>query len=171
MSSVLLFSLCVSITNFNPPGVKHDLSKWQKKKACEYSKSIKKAADKNNIDVYTYMGLILVESGFNRKVVSKAGACGLTQVLPKYLGKYSPVKKKYTCKQLKNPRTSIAVGAKILNYWIHTYGNGDTRVGLCGYNTGYRCKKTKRRKKPHKGGMRYADKVLLMAEYFRKASL
>ena len=167
---------------FDPPDKKYDLSSWQKKKACLYSQQIEDAAAKNKIDKHIYLALILVESGFNKNVVSSAGACGLTQVLPKYTGGIAN-KKKYTCRQLKNPRTSIAVGAKILRWWIDYHKNNSaltkkqkkkmnpdsltryyTARGLCGYNAGFRCKGSR----PIKGGMRYANKVLKLSEYFKK---
>lgn len=163
-----LFSLCAAINSFDPPGKNNDLSGWQKRKACEYSSVIIAEATKNDIDPHLYIALILVESGFNKRAVSNKGACGLTQVLPKYTGGIAN-KKKYTCEQLKNPRISIATGAEILKYWIHTYAQGDERVGLCGYNAGFRCKITKNRKRPHKAGMRYANKVLMLKRHFSKS--
>jgi soluble lytic murein transglycosylase-like protein len=159
----LLLSLCSSITSFNPPGTKHDLSRWQKKKACHYARAINQAAKKNDIDKHLYTALILIESGFRSDAVSHAGACGLTQVVPKWTGGPASRKKKYTCEQLKNPWTSIRVGAQVLSYWIYVYASGDIRVGLCGYNAGFRCKTPITTRK----GMKYARKVLLMAEHFR----
>lgn len=165
MLYIILLSICSSMVGFNPPGHKHDLSNWQKKKSCLYEEAIHKAAEAAGIDKHLYMALIFVESGFNKKAVSEANACGLTQVIPRYTGGIT-TKKKYTCDELKNPWTSIAVGAVILKYWIHKYAKGDVRKGLCGYNAGFRCKG----RKPSKGGLKYADKVIYMSEYFRKAA-
>ena len=124
---------------------------------------IVESAQKHKIKPELLVGLIFVESSFRKKVVSHMGACGLTQVMPIYTGKYSPVRK-YSCEQLKRPYTSIKVGAKILEWWIN-YHDGDIERALCGYNAGFRC--GKRRKKVSKHGMRYADKVLEKAKLIK----
>jgi len=121
--------------------------------------TIVKNAQINDIKPELLVSLIFVESSFNYWAVSHAGACGLTQVLPKYTGK---ITKKYTCEQLKVPRNSIYVGAKTLRFWINHHD--DISRGLCGYNAGFRCsyrrnKKGKIVKRPNKYGMRYARKV------------
>ena len=131
------------------------LNKKRHKNVCQFAGQVYKESKKNNIDPILLMAVIYRESGWKKTVVSPAGACGLTQVIPKYTGKYSPVKKKYSCKQLKNPKISISAGARILKWWIK-YHKGDVRRGLCGYSSGFRCKG----KRPLKAGMRYADRVL-----------
>jgi soluble lytic murein transglycosylase-like protein len=77
-------------------------------------------------------------------VVSSAGACGLTQVIPKWTGGPETKGIKYTCQQLKDPEISIKVGAQILSYNIRVYGKGNKDKGLCFYNAGTRCIKDKR---------------------------
>ena len=104
------------------------------------------------------ISLIFVESSFLPRVVSPAGACGLTQVIPKYTGGIA-IKKKYTCEQLKKPKTSISAGATIFKWWKEHH-DGKILYALCGYNAGFRCKITKKRQKPNKHGMRYARKVM-----------
>ena len=158
---VLQTLFCSSVV---PEGV--SLSKHRYKLACKSQSIIEKEAEKYNLSPELLAALIFVESGWNRKAVSKAGACGLTQVIPKWTG--PPVtSRKYTCSELKKPKVSIQVGAKILDYWIRKYGNGNIKVGLCGYNSGYRCKITLRegKKKRYRinyraPGMRYSRKVL-----------
>lgn len=114
------------------------------------------SAEKYKIEPEILISLIFVESSFDRKAVSSKGACGLTQVMPIYTGKYSPVRK-YSCNQLKNPYTSIKAGAKIFKWWIN-YHDGNLERALCSYNAGFRC--GKKRKKVSKYGMKYAEKVL-----------
>ena len=117
---------------------------------CKWMPEVISSAKDNELDPLILMGLITVESNWNPKVVSDANACGMTQILPKYTGK---ITRKYTCAQLKNPKTSIRAGAKILRWWI-TYYKGDVDRGLCGYFAGFRCGKI-----PIKAGVRYAKKV------------
>ena len=91
------------------------MSDYRQKQVCSYAPIVLEAANANNIDPFLLAGLITVESNWKKNAVSSAGACGLTQVMPKYTGN---ITKKYTCDQLKNPKTSIFAGAKILSWWI-----------------------------------------------------
>ena len=137
MTSFLLFSLCLSWPSSLP------VSKKQSANICKYEKTIDNEAIKNNIDPGLLASVIYVESGFWPHVVSSAGACGLTQVIPKYTGGPETNHRKYTCSQLKNPTVSIRAGAKILSYVIRVYGNGEIDKGLCFYNAGTACLRKK----------------------------
>ena len=119
--------------------------------ACEHMDTVVEAAEHYALDPALMVALIRVESRWKATAVSRANACGLTQVLAKY------TRPRLSCKKLKDPKTSIWIGAKKLNYWIYKYGKGNLRTGLCGYNAGYRCKG---RNKNKTGYYRYAPKVL-----------
>lgn len=106
------------------------MSSVQNKRACEYMPLIIEEAKKVDIDPILFTSLIFHESAFRPRVVSSAGACGLTQVLPQYSD--------YTCDQLKKPKTSIKAGMIALSYWL-TRAKGDLVHGLCGYNAGNVC--------------------------------
>ena len=116
--------LCLAIT------VALSMSQQQTKVACAQSEHIVKTSDKYQFDPLLFSALIFHESSFRPRAVSRAGACGLTQVLPRY--------SKHTCRELKNPRTSITEGAKHLGYWL-TRAKGTVELALCGYNAGNRC--------------------------------
>ena len=130
------------------------LSEHRQELICKQASTVIKESKKNSIDPSLLLALITVESNWKTTAVSSANACGLTQVIPKYTGS---ITKKYTCNQLKDPKTSIKAGAKILSWWMK-YHNGNTTSALCAYNAGFRCGKD--RKRPSRGGMRYAKKVL-----------
>ena len=162
--SELILALCMSIPALG-------MTSYSNKKACEYLPQVLESSQKQDISPEVIIGLIFVESSFQRKVVSNAGACGLTQIIPKYTGK---ITKKYSCEYLmKNPRESIAAGVKILRWWIdyHKEKKKDKvastqevlKLALCSYNAGFRCSG----RRPSKGGMRYARKVLKKAELIR----
>ena len=119
--------------------------------ACEHMDYLVEQAQKNKVRPRVLVALINEESRWKPEAVSRSGACGLTQVLPKY------TRPKVTCNQLKDPRKSIEVGAKTLAFWVYDYGKGRYKRGLCGYNGGYRCKKLKSSK-------RYANRVLKLAK-------
>ena len=129
----LLFSLCITVPATMP------LSPAQKRNVCKYEHLIQKHSEENNLNPALLASIIYVESGFWPRVVSRANACGLTQVIPKYTGGPETGFKKYTCEQLKKPHISIAVGAKILAYVIRVYAKGDLDKGLCYYNAGNAC--------------------------------
>tara|TARA_Y100000114_G_scaffold157288_1_gene188935 strand:- start:25135 stop:25659 length:525 start_codon:yes stop_codon:yes gene_type:complete len=132
------------------------------KKNAEYVVELSK---KHNFDPMLIFALIYVESGWKKTVVSSAGACGLTQVLPKYTGNRKGGKnpagvEKLSCDQLKNPRISIRAGIKTLSWW-RKYHNGNISRALCSYNAGFRCGSPKRpRARPNRSGMRYSRKVI-----------
>ena len=127
-----------------------------KDRACKHSRQVVEASSKYKLDPYLLTALIQVESNWKSHVVSPAGACGLTQVVHKY--------SKYNCKQLKNPKISIWEGAKKLNYWIYKYGKGNLKIGLCGYNAGFRCKG----RSAIKSGLTYAKKVVRISNRLKR---
>ena len=112
-------------------------------------------AEKNSVDPALLVSLIHHESAWNPSAISHANACGLTQVIPKWTGGRATSGRKYTCKELMNPRVSIPAGGEILSFWIRHYGKGDIKKGLCGYNAGYRCSIDQNKGK----GVGYANKV------------
>ena len=128
-----LYSLCLLFPQY------YQLSAYQRNTICKYERNIRTEAKKNNIEPELLASVIFVESAFRTKAVSSAGACGLTQVIPRWTGYRETVGIKYTCQQLKNPLTSIKVGARILGYNIRVYGKGDINKGLCFYNAGTKC--------------------------------
>ncbi len=123
--------------------------------ACKNMSHLATEAEKNELDPALLVSLIHHESRWVPTVVSKSNACGLTQVIPKWTGGRASNHQKYTCDQLKDATTSITAGATILSFWIESYGRGNVKTGLCGYNAGYRCKG----ENPNAAGMRYSKKV------------
>jgi len=149
------FMFCLAITALNMPN--HEL-------ACEQSAVILEEADKNNVKPEILFSLIFYESRWSPKVRSKAGACGLTQVLPRYtkgtLGKH------YSCKALHDPETSIQVGAKILGL-LHENSSGNIKSTLCKYNRGpysSSCKSWRAKQR----GIGYARKILKFSKAIKK---
>lgn len=134
----LLLSLCfLSHQNMT-------LTDYQHSNICKYEDLIRSEAKRNSLDPALLAAVIYVESGFYKNVVSSAGACGLTQVVPRWTGGPESMFTKYTCKQLKDPETSIRVGAEILSYHIRVYAVGNVDKGLCYYNAGTKCITNKR---------------------------
>jgi len=116
--------------------------------ACRYMDLVVKHSQANDVEPEVLVALIHEESRWTSSAVSRAGACGLTQVLPKY------TKPRRTCSDLKKPRIAIKVGAKTLSYWVYEHGGGDYLKGLCGYNGGNKCGTSSKR---------YAKRVMRLA--------
>ena len=128
-----LFSICLLFSEH------FSLSSYQQSNVCALEHSIRTEAIKNDVEPELLASLIFVESSFIPSAVSSADACGLTQVVPKWTGGLETKGVKYTCEQLKDPETSIKVGAQILSYNIRVYGKGNEDKGLCIYNAGTKC--------------------------------
>ena len=133
--------------------------------ACEHMPHLVEESQKHSVPPELMVSLIYTESRWTPSAISRANACGLTQVIPKWTGGRATGGIKYTCKQLTdNPKLSISVGTRIYSYWLRNYGRCGTstcrprhhRVALCGYNAGYRCKGAT----PNRSGMNYARIVL-----------
>jgi len=128
---------------------------------CSQMETIVAEAEANDLPPELIVALIHYESRGYPHVVSKANACGLMQVVPRWTGnKDGGVNKrtgvpKLTCEQLKDPKTNIKYGTMTLKHWIRSYGRGSVKIGLCGYNAGYRCKGDN----PNKSGTRYSRLV------------
>tara|TARA_Y100000034_G_scaffold90917_1_gene109598 strand:+ start:1002 stop:1499 length:498 start_codon:yes stop_codon:yes gene_type:complete len=132
--------------------------------ACKHMDAVVKYSEEYNIDPVILTAMIYAESRWNPKVESRAGACGLTQVIPKWSRKFGYV----SCSRLKrDPDMAIRKGAQILDYWINRYNRGNIRLGLCGYNAGYRCR-GKSKILDKRGHTRYTRRVLKM---YRKIDL
>ncbi len=92
------------------------------------------AADRHGIDRKLFKALIKVESGWNPRALSHAGAMGLAQVMPfnhKRCGLVSP-------RQLWDVVHNTHCGAQILAEELQTY-DGDVVKALQAYNGGPRC--------------------------------
>ena len=133
--------------------------------ACKHMDTVVEASEVHNVDPYVMLGLIHVESRWLASARSSSNACGLTQILPRYTGSKRTGVPKLTCEQLFNPTTSIVMGARTFSFWLTSYGRGNYKTALCGYNKGYRCKGDN----PHPTGVRYANRVMWEAAKLRQA--
>lgn len=88
---------------------------------------IEEMSQKYNIPSSLLTKVIQVESNFDEKAVSSAGAMGLMQLMPgtaRDLGVRNPF----------DPRENIEGGAKYLSQMLNKYGN--TAIALAAYNAG-----------------------------------
>ena len=134
--------LCIAILNIGMPNAEF---------ACEQMEHVVNAADDLNFEPEILVAMIHYESRWNPAAVSGSGACGLTQVVPRWT---NPRK---TCQQLLFAPTSIYEGTKMLRRWMDRFGRGNLSRALCGYNAGYSCRSQGSR------GWRYARKIQRLA--------
>lgn len=104
---------------------------------CNKSQGLVSKSFEMNIDPFVVYALIYHESRWNNDAISSAGACGLTQVIPKWTGEMTGGVR-YACSDLIVPRVSIRAGLHALDYWLGR-AKGDMERGLCAYNAGNRC--------------------------------
>jgi len=97
-------------------------------KAGRYDSIIENAALSASVEPNLLRAVIVVESGFNSRAVSKRGAVGLMQLMPATASP-SAVSTPY------DPRQNIHGGAQYLKFLINRFGQ-NVRLALAAYNAG-----------------------------------
>jgi soluble lytic murein transglycosylase-like protein len=97
-------------------------------KANQYDLIIEKAAISASVEPNLLRAVIVVESGFNSRAVSKRGAMGLMQLMPATATRFG-VSNPY------DPRENVHAGARYLKFLINRFGQ-DVRLALAAYNAG-----------------------------------
>jgi hypothetical protein len=116
------------------------------------------ASSRNNIDPDLVMSLIRAESAFNAKAVSRKGALGLMQLMPKTasrLGVEDPM----------DPVANVEGGTRYLRDLLARYDN-DLVIALAAYNAGPRCVEQYRGVPPYPETRTYIAKII--GEFNRK---
>ncbi len=94
----------------------------------KYDHYITEASKKHGISFPLLKAIINVESNFNPKAVSKAGAMGLMQIMPENI-------RKLRIRDPFNPWENIMGGARYLKELLQRY-NGKLPLALAAYNAG-----------------------------------
>lgn len=105
------------------------LTDKQLETACKYSQEIIDASYANDIDPFIISSLIYNESRYTVDVTNQEGACGLGQIVHKYVPE--------TCEELKNPTVNIKKIAEIINSYIKQ--KKTTKEALACYASGPKC--------------------------------
>src|SRR6202161_2379149 len=97
-------------------------------KAGQYDSIIEKAAISASVEPNLLRAVIVVESGFNSRAVSKRGAVGLMQLMP-------ATAMRFGVSNIYDPRENVHAGARYLKFLIDRFGQ-DIRLALAAYNAG-----------------------------------
>ena len=97
-------------------------------KARQYDAIIERAAVAASVEPNLLRAVIVVESGFNSRAVSKRGAMGLMQLMPATASRFG-VSDPY------DPRENVHAGAHYLKFLMDLFGH-DVRLALAAYNAG-----------------------------------
>lgn len=93
-----------------------------------YDDLITQAARTHSIDPKLVKAVMLIESAFNPRAVSRKGARGLMQLMPETATQYG-------VRDVLDPVENISVGTRHLAYLLGVYG-GDLSKSLAAYNAG-----------------------------------
>jgi soluble lytic murein transglycosylase-like protein len=97
-------------------------------KSVVYESLIEAAAFANTLHPALVRAVIVVESGFNPRAVSKRGAIGLMQLRPE-------TARRYGVSNVYDPGENIRAGTRYLSDLMALYGS-DTELALAAYNAG-----------------------------------
>jgi soluble lytic murein transglycosylase-like protein len=97
-------------------------------RATQYDSIIEKTAVSAAVEANLLRAVIVVESGFNSRAVSKRGAVGLMQLMPATASRFG-VSNRY------DPIQNIRGGALYLKFLMDRFGH-DVRLALAAYNAG-----------------------------------
>jgi len=97
-------------------------------KAYRYDSIIEKAALSVSVEPNLLRAVIVVESGFNSRAVSKRGAMGLMQLMPATATRFG-------ASNPYDPLENVHAGARYLKFLINRFGQ-DVRLALAAYNAG-----------------------------------
>lgn len=97
-------------------------------KSSRYDETIARAAAAHDLDPSLVKSVMLVESGFNPRAVSRKGARGLMQLMP-------ATARMYGVSDVFDAGQNIEGGARYLTYLLNLY-SGDLEQTLAAYNAG-----------------------------------
>ena len=145
------------------PAIKVEKISKHKKAENRYQRLILEAAYRYNVEPEIIKAIIMAESGFNPKAVSKVGAMGLMQLMPRTarsLGVEDSFK----------PAHNIDAGVRYFKLMLDQF-DGEVKLALAAYNAGSSNVRKYGGIPPFKATKFYIDKVLRYYEIYRTTNL
>jgi hypothetical protein len=136
------------------------LSVHCKKTEALWQPIILRAANRHQVDPALVKAMIMVESSYNPRAISRRGARGLMQLMPK------------TAEALGvgdsfDPEHNINAGVKYFRKLLNRF-NGDVKLALAAYNAGSRKVRLYQGVPPFRATHSYIRKVLEYHQYYRE---
>ncbi len=160
------YKLIVRAPLETPAGVPADARRaaaWLARSA-QYDAAISRSADAANVRPELVRAVIVVESGFNPRAISRRGAIGLMQLLPSTARRYGAF-------NAFDPEQNILAGAHYLAALITRYGADRLELVLAAYNAGENAvDRYGGRIPPYKETRAYVPNVLRMYHALRAQS-
>ncbi len=118
-----------------------------------------KAANRHKVDPAMVMAIIMVESSYNPKAISKKGAKGLMQLMP-------TTARSLGVKDIFNPEHNINAGVRYFKKLLNQF-DGDVELALAAYNAGSRKVREHRGSPPFRATKYYIKKVIKYYRYYK----
>jgi soluble lytic murein transglycosylase-like protein len=126
-----------------------------------YAVVVAQVAGRYGIEAALLHAVITVESGYNARAVSKAGARGLMQLMP-------ATAKRFGVADVFDPADNVRAGAQYLSELLKLFNN-DLHLALAAYNAGeHAVIKYGRRIPPYRETAAYVPRVVGFYEKFRR---
>lgn len=144
----------------SPPTLLPDMVPFRGKKGDQaYDRYILSAADRYEMDPAVIKAVIMAESGFNPRAVSRAGARGLMQLMPRTASALG-------VEDALDPRANIMGGTKYLKKLMNRFDN-DIELALAAYNAGSRNVRKHNGIPPFKATHRYIAKIKIYYQHYQ----
>jgi len=118
-----------------------------------------KAANRHKVDPAMVMAIIMAESSYNPKAISKKGAQGLMQLMP-------TTAKSLGVKDSFNPEHNINAGVRYFKKLLNQF-DGNVELALAAYNAGSRKVREHRGIPPFGATKFYVKKVIKYYKYYK----
>lgn len=141
--------------NKKPPSLTHE-----EKAERRFDPIIQRVAKNYGVDPALVRAIIMAESSYNPRAVSKKGARGLMQLMPK-TAEYLGVKDSF------NPEHNIDAGVRYFKKLLGQF-NGDVKLALAAYNAGSRRVREYKGIPPFKATQHYVKKVFKYHQRYKK---
>ena len=126
-----------------------------------YDHVISEASKKHGVSFSLLKALIKIESDFNPRAVSKAGAMGLMQIMPENI-------RRLKIKDPFDPKDNVMGGARYLKQLIHRF-EGKLHLALAAYNAGPKAVEQYQRIPPYEETENFVKQVMKYYSIFNKS--